>query len=100
MDFYFYNVTYVRGFTSILTVVCENNIMMWLFPAASKQSHVHIIRFIITTFKNEQHPCKFLRVDEYVDLSNSTDITNLLVDPFKISMETTGGDASCINGNN
>ena len=39
-------------------------------------------------------------VDEYVDLSNSTDITNLLVDPFKISMETTGGDASCINGNN
>ena len=33
-------------------------------------------------------------------LEKSTDVTNLLVDDFRISMETTGGDASWINVNN
>ena len=33
-------------------------------------------------------------------MENSTDITNLLIDEFEISMETPGGDTSWINGNN
>ena len=49
---------------------------------------------------NEQHPCKQIRVDEDSALANSTDVTNLLVDEFKISMETTGGDAYWLNGKN
>ena len=49
---------------------------------------------------NEQHPYKFVRVDEYGALDNSTDATNLLVDEFKIYMESTGGDVSYINKNN
>ena len=39
-------------------------------------------------------------VDEDGVLENSTDVTNLLVDDFRISVETTGGDASWINENN
>ena len=35
-----------------------------------------------------------------VNLANSTDVTNLLVDEFKISMETTSGDASLLDENN
>ena len=31
-------------------------------------------------------------------MENSTDITNLIIEEFKISMETTSCDASCING--
>ena len=38
-----------------------------------------------------------MRVDEDGALENSTDVTNLLVDDFNISMETTGGDASWLN---
>ena len=41
-----------------------------------------------------------MRVHEDVTLSNSTDVNKLLVDNFRISMETTGVDESCINGNN
>ena len=41
-----------------------------------------------------------MRADEYDTLSNSTDSTNLLVDEFRITMETTGSDASWINVNN
>ena len=47
-----------------------------------------------------QHPFKCVRVYEYGTLEKSTDLTNLLVDDFIISMETNGGDASCLNGNN
>ena len=43
---------------------------------------------------------KFVRVDEYSALENSTDVTNLLDDEFKISMKNTGGDAYWINGKN
>ena len=39
-------------------------------------------------------------VDEYGSLTNSTDVTNLLVYDFNISMETTDGYASRINGKN
>ena len=63
-DFTFYNVTSIRGFTSILSVICENTIMLWEFLTASKRAPVHTIRFILTTLENEQRPCKFVRVDE------------------------------------
>ena len=52
------------------------------------------------TLINEQHPNKRIRVDEDSELANSTYVTNLLVDDFKISMETTGGDAYWLNGKN
>ena len=67
---------------------CIQNIPFW------------IIHFIPTTFKNEKNPCRHARVNKDGDLVNSIDFNNLLVDYFRISMETTGGDASCINVNN
>ena len=84
----------------MLTVVCENNIIIWLFLTASKWSPVLFISFFLKTLKNKQHPCKRVRVDDNGALENSTDITNLLVDKFNISMETTGDDASCLNEKN
>ena len=39
-------------------------------------------------------------VDEYGALEKSTDVTNILVDDFNISMETTGGDSSCLDEKN
>ena len=38
--------------------------------------------------------------DKYGALENSTDVTNLQVDDFRITMETTVGDASWLNGKN
>ena len=100
MDFAFYTVTSIHGFTSMLTVVCAKNRMLWVLPNASKISPVCIIHLMMTTLMNEQKPCKHVRVYEDSELENSTDVKNLLVDEFKISMETTGGDAYWINGNN
>ena len=52
------------------------------------------------TLKNEQHPSKGIIVDEYSVLANSEDVTNLLIESFNISMETTGGDTYWINVKN
>ena len=51
-EFAFYNITSIHGFTSTIIVVCENTIMLWLFPTASKRAHVRIIHFILTTLMN------------------------------------------------
>ena len=100
MDLALYNVTYIRGFTSMLTVFYAKTRMLWEFPTLSKKSPVRIIRFILKTLNNEQHPCKFVRVYENGALEKSTYVTNLIFDSFKIFMETTGGDESWINGKN
>ena len=100
VDFDFNNVIYIHGFTSVLTVVCAKTIIIWVLPIATKQAPVCIISFIIKTFNNEQHICKRVRLHEDGALTNSTDVTNLLVYEFKISMEITGGDASWLNVNN
>ena len=100
MEFSFYNVTYIRGFTSMLTVVCKKTRMLWVLPTAHKREPVHIIRFILTSLMNKQHPCKMLRVDKDSALENSKYVTYLLVDEFRISMETSGGDISWINRKN
>ena len=92
MDFALYNVTSICGFTSILTVFCENTRMIWVITNSSKWTDVSIICFVLTTLNNEQHPWKCVIVDEYGALEKSTDVTNILVDDFNTSMETTGGD--------
>ena len=56
MNFAFYNVTSIRGFTSMLTIVCAKTIIPWVFSTAPKLSPFHIIHFIQTTLNNEQHP--------------------------------------------
>ena len=72
----------------------ENNIDLWLFTTASKRSPVKIIHFILTKFKNDQHPFRYMIVDKDGALENSAYGTNLIVDDFSTAIETTGGDAS------
>ena len=77
--FSFWNVTSIRGFTSMITVVCSNNRMIFIFSTAYKRTPVCIVRFILTTLNNESQPYNRVRVDKYGALENSTYVTNLLV---------------------
>ena len=52
MDFAFYNATSIRGFTSMINVVCAKARMLWVFPTTSKLSPVVIIHFILTTMQS------------------------------------------------
>ena len=100
VEFSFYNVSSVRGFSSMTTFVYERTRMIRELRTGSKQSPVRIILFILKTFKNEQCPCKHLIVDEDGALENSTDVTNLLVGELKIFRGNTCDDISWINGKN
>ena len=55
IDIYFalYNVTSSQVLTYMLNLVCENNIILWVFPNASKISPVIIICFPLTTLKHK-----------------------------------------------
>ena len=68
MDVFFYNVTFIRGFTSMLTIVCEKTIIIWLFSTASKRKSLRIILCNMTTLMNKQHSWKRVRVDEDSEL--------------------------------
>ena len=74
--------------------------MLWAFPTSYKRAPVRAIHFILTKLKNEQKPCRRIIVDEYGALENSTDVTNLLVEEFNISMENTGDGLYWFNVNN
>ena len=37
--------------------------ILQVFPTASKRAQIQIIRFILTTLKNEQHPGRHVRVN-------------------------------------
>ena len=94
VNFAFYNVNSIQVFSSVITVVCEKKGMIWIFATASKQAPVIIIRFILPESKNKNHPRRRVRVDEDGDLENSTVVTDLLIDQFRKSTETTVEDAS------
>ena len=100
MEFALYNTTPIRGFTSMLTVVCEKTRIIWVFTTEYKIPPVQIIHLILTTLKNKQQPCRNVRVNKEIALEKSIDVTKILVDDFRIYMENNCGDASCINGKN
>ena len=100
MDFHWYNVTSIQGFTSMLTIVCAKTRILRVFPTTYKIFPLRIICLILKTFKNEKHTCRRVRFDGDCALSKSTDITHLLVDEFRTAMETTGGNVWWININN
>ena len=53
MVFAFYSLASIRGFASMLIVVCAKTRMIWVFPTVSKRAPVFIIPFILTTFMDE-----------------------------------------------
>ena len=66
-QFAYYNVTSIQGFNSILNVVCENTIIIWVFTTASKRVSFIIIHFILTTPNNEKHGgTRYIYICEYV----------------------------------
>ena len=51
LEFSFYNITTIFKFNSILTVVCDKTIMLWILPTTSNQSPVIFIRFILKNWR-------------------------------------------------
>lgn len=97
MDFAFYSVTSIRGFTSNLTIVCASTSYPFAFPTKSKSSPLDLVRWFIETLRKIGRDPVFVRVDEDGALAKCSHFCELIVN-LECVLESTGGSNSENNG--
>ena len=63
IDFAFFNVESIRGFTSTFVAICSATSYSFGFPSRSKCAPLDILKFIVTTLRNQDKNVAFIRVD-------------------------------------
>ena len=97
MDFMFFNVESIRGFTSTFVAICSATSYPFGFPSRSKIPPLDILKFLFTSLRNQDKTVAFIRVDEYRALARSSEFMKTCHN-MSIIFQTTGGDTSFING--
>ena len=97
MDFAFFNVESIRGFTSTFVAICSATSYPFGFPSRSKRPPLDILKFLVTTLRNQDKKVAFIRVDEDGALARSSEFMRTCHN-MNIIVQTTGGDASSLNG--
>ena len=96
MDFSFFNVESIRGFTSTFLAICSATSHPFEFPSRSKRPPLYILNFLVNKFSNQGEKVASIRVDEYGDLAGSSEFMNTCHN-VNIIVHTTGVDASYLN---
>ena len=94
MDFAFMNTQSVRGFT----FVCVSIKYCIKFCTRYKRAPVYIIKWVLNTLKSQNKTTNYIRFDKGGELTRSYEVNNLLLEEFGIIMQSTGGNASNLNG--
>ena len=97
MDFAFFNVESIRGFTSTFVAICSATSYPFGFPSRSKLPPLDILKFLVITLRNQDKKVAFIRVDEDGALSRSSEFMRTCHN-MNIIVQTSGGDASYLNG--
>ena len=97
MDFAFFNVESIREFTSTFVAICSATSHPFVFPSRSKHPPFYILNFLITTFINQDKIVTFIWVYEDVALARFSEFKKTCHN-MNIIVQTTGGDASSLNG--
>ena len=97
MDFYFFNVESISGFTSTFVAIFSANSHPFGFPYRSKCLPLVILNFLVATLINHEKKVALIRVDEYGALARSSEFMNTCHN-ITIIVQTTGGDVSSLNG--
>ena len=64
IDFAFFNVESIRGFTSTFVNICSDTSHPFGFPYRSKRTPLDILKFLVTTLRNQDKKVALTRVDE------------------------------------
>jgi len=97
IDFSFWNVCSIRGFTCLLSVIDGKDRMLWNFPTTSKRVPLSILAYLFTMLEREGVIIESVRADEDGALANNSEFSDFLIQQ-KISLQTTGGYTSFLNG--
>ena len=97
VDFSFFSVVSIRGFTSALDIACASTSYPIGFPTKSKAPPIEILRWLLGTLRSMGYVVNFLRVDEGGELANSSSFAKFVFKSDCI-LESTGAGNSTNNG--
>eukprot|EP00956_Cyclotella_meneghiniana_P008309 scaffold11091_cov47-Cyclotella_meneghiniana.AAC.1 len=98
IDWAFWNVTSIRGFTATLIVVESTTRYIWTFNSRSKSAPIDICLYFFNQMKSQGYPCIRVRCDEDGGLVNNTEFCKIIYKDLGMTIESTGGYESSING--
>ena len=96
MDFEFFNVESIRGFTSNFVAICSATSYPSGFLSRSKLPPLNILKILFTMLKNQDKKVSFIRIDEDGSLEISSEFIKTCHN-MNIIVQTKFGDASSIN---
>ena len=96
MDFAFFNVESIRGFTTNFVAICSATSYPFGFPSRIKRPTLDILKCLVTTLINQDKKVAFIRVDEDGALARSSEFMKKC-HKMNIIVQNTGGDASSLN---
>ena len=97
MDFSFFNGEIIRVFNSTFVAICSATSYPFGFPSRIKRPPFDILKFLVTTLKNQDKNVAFIKVDEDVSLARSSEFMKTCYN-MNITVQTTGVYASSLNG--
>jgi hypothetical protein len=97
IDFSFCGIISHRGFSSMLLIIDAKTGMLWVFCTSNKRPPIILLTYFFSIMQQENKIIRTIRVDEDGALARSYEFTELLIQ-YSITLETTGGYASFLNG--
>jgi len=97
IDFSFWDTQSHRGFTTMLLIIDAKTRMLWLFCSSSKRAPIQTLEYFFRLLHLDNKPPKTIRVDEDGALARNFEFNKLLLQQT-LTLETTGGYASFLNG--
>ena len=73
MDFAFFNVESIHGFTSTFVAICYATSYAFGLPYRSNRPTIDTLKFFVTTIQNQDKKMVFIRVDEDGALARSSE---------------------------
>jgi hypothetical protein len=98
MDFCFFNIVSIRGFTAALIIVERTSRYIWFFPTRSKHAPIDLCYYFFNQMQRLGYPCIRARTDEDGALINNTEFCAMMYKYLGMTMESTGGYESSIKG--
>ena len=90
MDFSFFNLESIHGFTSTFVAIYSATSYPFGFPSRSKRPPLDILKFLFTKLINQDKKVAFIRVDEDGALARSSEFMRKCHN-MNIIVQTTGG---------
>ena len=97
IDFVFFNVESICGFTSNFVAICYATSYLFGFPSRSKRLPLNILNFLVNTLRNQNKKVAFIQVDKDGALARSSEFIKTCHN-MNIIVKTTCIDASSLNG--